>query len=135
MAITSNGDFILISSGGIMYKCMRDGTPLWSRRLIHVGKEKYPRAVCLKSQEQIIVGIFTDVVIYSRDGIQVGTLDKKLSPYGICVDLEDNILVADDMQPKIMLFNRSGTFIRELVSIDGKPGSITLPKRKALPWL
>ena len=64
---------------------------------------KTPTGVGVTSSGEIVISEYaSDVVMYSREGKKIRSIDQSLSqPRGVAVDQEDNIFIIDDSKSKI----------------------------------
>ena len=97
---------------------------------------KKPYGVALNQAGEIIVTeANTSVVsIFSPRGEKLRTLDtrgtdfKEMSPYGVAVDGDDNILVVDTGNCRLLKFSRGGDLIAAVGSrVDAGPGQLNFP--------
>jgi hypothetical protein len=51
---------------------------------------------------------------------------RRLEPQAICVDSHGNILIADDWNEAVMLYDRNGYFVREMLKMSGEVERMTL---------
>ena len=54
------------------------------------------------------------------------TDQRKLTPRGLCVDDEDNILVGDVDSKSVLLYDPRGQFMKKLIDVAGIPERVAL---------
>ena len=120
--------FIVGSFNGSIYKYNTRGRLMWEMKLSFC-----PEFISTDHKNRILVSI-TDggcVTVYNEDGVEMfsfpaATDQRKLKPHGLCVDDEDNILVADRDSTSVLLYDHRGQFLKKLVDIDYNPLHVAL---------
>ncbi|ELU07004.1 hypothetical protein CAPTEDRAFT_224968 [Capitella teleta] len=136
VTVTKNGDVavtdtgthsvkIFTSEGELLKEFGAKGTDIWELRL--------PFFCATNNSDNIVVSDNMNycVKIFDRTGnclSQIGSGQdwgqrRFECPYGVCADLEDNIVVADYETNRVSLFHQNGRFIRHLLTKGDKCNS------------
>ena len=134
VAGTGDGHFIVGNSYKSMYKYDTSGRQIWEKKLSFC-----PMYISTDHKNRILVSN-TDggcVTVYNEDGVEmfsfpVATDQRKLKPCGVCVDDEDNILVADGDSKSVLLYDPRGQFLKKLVDVEGNPERVALHNDSSL---
>ena len=127
---TGDGHFIVGSNNNSIHKYNIHGQQIWEKKLSF-----RPEYISTDHKNRILVSN-TDggyVTVYNEDGVEMfsfpaATDQRKLTPLGLCVDDEDNILVADGDSRSVLLYDPRGQFLKKLVDVvgEGYPDSVAL---------
>ena len=126
---TGDGHFMVGSYNNSIHKYNVHGQQIWEKDLSF-----WPWYINTDHKNRILVsnpdGGF--VTVYNEDGVDMfsfpaDTDQRKLTPLGLCVDDEDNILVGDMDSKSVLLYDPRGQFLKKLVdSIDEYPVYVAL---------
>ena len=129
VACTGNGYFIVFRYNNSLHKYNIHGKQIWEKKLPFP-----PQYISTDHKNRILVSN-TDggcVTVYNEDGVEMfsfpaATDQRKLAPRGLCVDDEDNILVADVDSKSVLLYDPRGQFLKKLVDVgEGYPKGVAL---------
>ena len=128
VACTGDGHFIVGSANESMYNYNTSGQQIWEKKLSFS-----PLYISTDHNNKIMVSN-TDagcVTVYNEDGVEMfsfpaATDQRKLAPHGLCVDDEDNILVADWDSMSVLLYDPCGQFLKKLDDVEGYPERVAL---------
>ena len=130
VACTADRHFIVGNNDNFLYKYTTHGHLLWKNKLSFC-----PWYISTDHRNRILVSNINNgcVTVYnSADGMEMlsfpaATDQRKLKPQGVCVDDEDNILVADEDSKSLLLYNPSGKFLKTLIDLEeGDPYCVAL---------
>ena len=128
VACTGDGHFIVGNDNNSLYKYSTHGRRIWKKKLSF-----YPEYISTDHKNRILVSNTDDgcVTVYNEDGVEMfsfpaATDQRKLKPQGLCVDDEDNILVADEDSKSVLLYDSRGQFLKKLVGVKGDPYCVAL---------
>ena len=128
VACTGDGHFIVGSGNNSIHKYDSNGQQIWEKNLSFC-----PRYISTDHKNRILVSNTNGgcVTVYNEDGVEMfsfpaATDQRKLAPRGLCVDDEDNILVADWDSKVVLLYNPRGQFLQKLVDVAGNPHRVAI---------
>ena len=130
VACTGDGHFIVGSYNKSIHKYSIHGQQIWEKKLSF-----RPWFISTDHKNRILVSNTEGgcVTVYNEDGVEMfsfpaATDQRKLTPLGLCVDDEDNILVADGDSRSVLLYDPRGQFLKKLVDVvgEGYPDSVAL---------
>ena len=121
--VGSYNDYIL----AILHKYNKHGQQIWEKKLSFC-----PQYISTDHKNRILVSNTGGrcVTVYNEDVVEMfsfpaATDQRKLTPRGLCVDDEDNILVVDEDSKSVLLYDPRGQFLKKLVDVDN-PGGVAL---------
>ena len=122
VACTGDGHSIVGSFNNSMYKHNIHGHQIWEKELSFS-----PEYISTDHKNRILVSN-TDggcVIVYNEDGVEIfsfpaATDQRKVTPRGLCVDDEDNILVVDVASKSVLLYDPRGQSLKKLVDVVGR---------------
>ena len=130
VACTGDGHFIVGNYSKSMYKYDSRGQQIWEKKL-----SSCPWYIRTDHKNRILASntVGGCVTVYNGDGVEMFSLpattdQMKLKPWGLCVDGEDNILVADVDSKSVLLYDSRGQFLKKLVDVEGDPYCVALYK-------
>lgn len=140
----SNGDIILtdraslfhhfFAEHGIICKYSREGQQIWNKTLPTGATD-----ICIDNRDRIIICYSDHVTVYDKSVRQIfsiQTLDSPVVPVSVCVDPDDNILVADNSSKAVLQFDRRGTYRKQILKLGGCLRGIALHRNVYLAvWL
>ena len=125
---TGDGHIIVGNDNKYMYKYDSRGQQIWKKTLSFS-----PTYISTDHKNRILVSNLNGgcVTVYNEDGVEMfsfpaATDQRKLWPCGLCVDDEDNILVADVDSKSVLLYDSRGQFLKKLVDVEGNPERVAL---------
>ena len=130
VACTGDGHFIVGSYNNSMHKYDKHGQQIWEKELSFC-----PEYISTDHKNRILVSNTYGgcVTVYNEDGVEMfsfpaATDQRKVTPRGLCVDDEDNILVVDEDSKSVLLYDPRGQFLKKLVDVvgEGYPNSMAL---------
>ena len=120
VACTGDRHFIVGSNNNSIHKYNIHGQQIWEKNLSIL-----PWYISTDHKNRILVSNTYGgcITVYNEDGVEMfsfpaATDQRKLAPRGLCVDDEDNILVADDVSKSVLLYDPRGQFLKKLLDID-----------------
>ena len=130
VACTGDGHFIVGSFNNSIHKYNIHGQQIWE---IQKKLSFDPRYISTDHKNRILVSNPDGrcVTVYNEDGVEMfsfpaDTDQRKLTPRGLCVDDEDNILVVDLDSASVLLYDPRGQFLKKLVDTDDNPRFVAL---------
>ena len=128
VACTCDGHFIVGSDITSIYKYNTSGQQIWEKKLSFC-----PWVISTDHKNRILVSNTNGgcVTVYNEDGVEMfsfpaATDQRKLTPRGLCVDDEDNILVVDGDSKSVLLYDPRGQFQKKLVDVNGDPDRVAI---------
>ena len=128
VSCTGDRHFIVGSYNNSIHKYNKHGQQIWEKKLSF-----RPMYISTDHKNRILVSNLDDwcVTVYNEDGVEMfsfpaATDQRKLTPLGLCVDDEDNILVVDEDSKSVLLYDPRGQFLKKLVDIDDNPDRMAL---------
>ena len=125
---TGDGHFVVGGGNKAMHKYDACGEQMWGHKLTFS-----PENISIDHKNRILVSnsIGGRVLVYSHEGAEMFSFPKptdqmKIKPRGLCVDADDNILVADERSKAVLLYDENGEFVRQIMKMPGKPCHIAL---------
>ena len=127
VACTGDGHFIIVGNNyNSLYKYDSHGQQIWEKKLsfcpLYISTDHINRILVSNTDGRC-------VTIYNEDGVKMFSFPaatdlRKLAPYGLCVDDDDNILVADKDSKSVLLYDPRGQFLKKLDDVEGDPDRV-----------
>ena len=124
--------FVIGDYHDVLHKYNTHGEKIWRKEL-----DERIFDMAGDASNRILVCHPNHVTAYNVDGEEEfsfprNTSQRKIDPYGICVDTEDNILLGDYNSNMVLLYTSEGKFVREILNVDGTPCQMALYNDKYL---
>ena len=128
VACTGDGHFIVGNVNESIHKYNTSGQQIWEKKLSF-----WPKYISTDHKNRILASSINGgcVTVYNEDGVEMFSFpavadQRKMKPRGLCVDDEDNILVADRDSKSVLLYDPRGQFLKKLVDVKGNPYRVAL---------
>ena len=125
VTFTAEGNVLVYNAGSRLMKYNLKGQMLWERQ----GKHAVTYTTTTTDNKIIVCGDAM-LSVHDQNGWWLSSFPRDTAtlsdPRGICTDSQGHVFVADCEKRAVLLYTSDGTYVREIVRMDERPGRLAM---------